>query len=104
MSAPKYGSRLDQIESFPASATLELPRRGPPGESHELGFLFRQTSTKQFRVFGNESIRRYYVVTPAGARVQLCTSPHLPLYDGDRVRVPGEQGMWVFRQHGVQWR
>ena len=104
MSTPKYGSRLDQPETFPATASLHLPTYGPPGESPEVGFLFRQTSPKQFRVYGNNARRQYYAVTPSGARVELCVARHLPLYDGDKVAVPGEQGMWVFRQHGATWQ
>lgn len=103
MSAPKYTSALDRPETFPSSASLQLPTYGPPGDSPEVGMLYRETSCKQFRVFGNPRLRRYYVLTPCGAKVELCVSRHLPLYNGDKVTVPGEQGMWVFQQHGVAW-
>ena len=99
MSVPRYGSKLDTPE--PEAPKLAFPSRGPPPEMQQLGIITHERCSEVFGLFGRRAVSgrarwEYYYEPGQGSsgRVPLCTPPHIQLYTGDNVKLPGKAGVW----------
>jgi len=97
---PKYTSAVEpELSQTPPGGGLLLPSQQPPPTMPQLGYLTREHCNIVFQLYGQRkrgygSVYEYYYEPSGGGRVPLCTRHERPLWTGDTVELPGQQGIW----------
>jgi len=106
-----YATKLSDLPRMaPSTSTLDLPVRRPPDAMPEVGYLTREGTDAVLALygrhngcFGRSGWEYAYSPTQGNAcRISVCTSPHQPVSDGERVTL-ADGKVWVVHMHPARY-